>query len=123
MKVAYLVTSYRNPGQVLRLVSALREGPGSEVVVSHSQDQSRLEAHEVEARGGHLLPHRRGPVRWGSWAYLRSLLDGFAWMAERFDPDWTVVLSGQDYPLRPLSEIESFFASTDFDALLGAVHE
>ena len=48
MTVAYVVVSYRNPGQVLRLVSALREGPGSEVVVRHDQRRTRLEREAVE---------------------------------------------------------------------------
>ena len=122
MRVAYLVTSYRNPEQVLRLASALGEGPGSEVVISHNQREEPLAPRAVEARGAHLLPHQQG-VRWGSWEYLQALLRGFAWITERFDPDWVLVLSGQDYPLRPLGEIEAFLGETGHDAFLGDVQQ
>ena len=55
MKVAYLVLSHRNPGQVLRLVRALAEGPAAVVLVRHDQRVSRRGSAEVGAAGGELV--------------------------------------------------------------------
>jgi hypothetical protein len=115
--VAYVVVSYKNPGQVLRLVSALREGPAAEVVVRHDQRRTSLPRVEVEERGGHMLEDGID-VEWGAFSYLRTLLGAFEWSLEQLDPDWIVVLSGQDYPLRPLAEIEARLGAAEEDAFL-----
>ena len=118
MKLVYLVVSHRNPDQVLRLVRALREGPSAEVVVRHDRRQSRLDSSEVEEAGGRLL-HDELPVEWAAWPHLRMLLASLERVAAEYDPDWLIVLSGQDYPLRPLAEVEERLASADHDAYLG----
>jgi hypothetical protein len=118
VKLAYLVVSHLNPGQVLRLVRALREGEASEVVVRHDQRHSRLDKAEVEAAGGQLL-HDGLNVEWGDWSHLRMLLGALARVAQDVDPDWLMVISGQDYPLRPLSQVERRLAAAEHDAYLG----
>jgi hypothetical protein len=122
VKVAYLVVSHRAPDQVLRLVRALREGPAAEVVVRHDQRRSRLDAVGVERAGGRL--HRDElAVEWGSWSYLLMLIGALERIAEELDPDWVLVLSGQDYPVRPLGEVESRLAAARHDAVLSAAWE
>jgi Core-2/I-Branching enzyme len=120
--VAYLVISHRRPEQVLRLVRALKESPSAEVVVRHDQRREPLNQDTVEAAGGHLLDDGI-EVEWGGWSYLMMVLRALEWIEARLAADWVLVLSGQDYPLRPIGEIEAFLAGTDYDALLGDVHE
>ena len=57
-------------------------------------------------------------MEWGGWSYLQVLLDGLRTVADRADPDWTIVLSGQDYPLAHHSELEQFLAREEHDAHL-----
>jgi hypothetical protein len=120
--VAYVVVSHKNPGQVLRLVSALREGPGAEVVVRHDQRSTPLARGEVEERGGHMLEDGID-VGWGEFSYMRMLLGALDWSLERLDPDWILLLSGQDYPLRPLAEIEARLAAAEQHAFLTSAWE
>jgi hypothetical protein len=57
------------------------------------------------------------PVTWGDSTYLRSLLV----VIERADlapDDWLTILTGQDYPLRPLREYEAHLAACGADMLL-----
>jgi hypothetical protein len=122
MTVAYVVVSYRNPAQVLRLVSALREAPGSEVVVRHDQRSTRLEREAVEERGAHLLDDGI-EVAWGEFSYLEVLVEALEWSLERLSPDWILVLSGQDYPLRPPADTERWLAGAAEDAFLTAAWE
>jgi hypothetical protein len=122
VKIAYLIVSHRSPGQVLRLVGALRESPSSHVLVRHDQRHSRLGAAEVERAGGAL--HEDGlTVEWGSWTYLLMLLGALERIAAEVDPDWTMVISGQDYPVRPPGEIESRLEHADADAFCGVSWE
>jgi hypothetical protein len=119
--VAYIVLSHRNPEQVLRLVGALTEGPAARVLVRHDQRGSRLAAAEIEAAGAEALEDRI-EMEWGGWSHVELVLSCLR-RAARLQPDWTLVLSGQDYPLRPLAEIEERLAATEADALLGSVRE
>jgi hypothetical protein len=121
VRVAYLVLSHRNPDQVLRLVRALREGPAAEVLVRHDQRRSLLRAADVEAAGAELIEDRI-EVEWAAWSHVEVMLAALR-RAAALDPDWTLVLSGQDYPLRPMAEIEAGLQASDADAMLGSVRE
>jgi len=122
VKVAYVVLSHRNPGQVLRLVRALAEGPAARVLVRHDPRGPRLEARDIEAAGGEPLEDRI-EFDWGGWSQLELILSCLRAAAERHDPDWTLVLSGQDYPLRPPADIEAGLESSGADGRLGSVRE
>ncbi len=115
--VAFLVVSHRNPGQVLRLVRALREGKDTQVRVRHDQRRSALAAAAVEEAGGRLLLDRHG-VAWGDFAYAEMLIEALAQIAAEDDPDWVVIVSGQDYPLQPIAGLERHLADTPHQALL-----
>jgi len=121
VRIAYLVLSHRNPDQVLRLVAALSEGPAAEVLVRHDPRFSTLGDGELERLGARGL-HDDVEFNWGGWSQLRMLLTSLA-EARRLDPDWTLVLSGQDYPLRPMAAIESGLARSGYDAMLGHAWE
>lgn len=102
MRVAYLVTAYRELRHLERLCGALaREDPSALVVVQFDVG-SPLAASATELEADvHLT---RAPIRWGDGSYVRALLDSLrGLMAEPWD--WVLVLSGQDYPLRPLAEL------------------
>ena len=116
--IAFLVISHRNPEQVLRLVRALREGEDTVVFIHHDQRRRPLDPEACRAAGGELVDYGL-TVEWGNAAYAEMLLAGLRDLAERIDPDWTAVVSGQDYPLRPVPEFERHLAQTPHHALLG----
>jgi Core-2/I-Branching enzyme len=120
--VAYIVLSHRHPDQVLRLVRALSEGPGARVLVRHDQLGTRLPNAEVEAAGGEPIEDAI-EFGWGGWSQLEVIVSCLREAAVRHDPDWALILSGQDYPLRPLAAIEADLEQGRNDARLGAVRE
>ncbi len=117
VRVAYLVTSHREPEQVLRLVRVLREQPGAEVFVRHDQRRAPLARAEIESAGGRMVQDGID-IEWGGWSYLQVLLGGLRAVARQADPDWVLVLSGQDYPLAHHAELEAFLAREGRDAHL-----
>jgi hypothetical protein len=122
VRVAYVVLSHRNPEQVLRLVAALKEGSASEVLVRHDGRHSRLDEADVERLGARTIEDEI-EFEWGGWTQLQVLLSCLERTAAELDPDWLLVLSGQDYPLRPIDEIEEWLAGSEHDAMLGRVFE
>lgn len=118
-RVAYLITSYNLPTQVLRLTSVLRAGsPDAPIVVHHDDrwcavDRIKLEAIDVK------LVAPPSCVAWGSFSQLAMVLRCLKWTLTYTDFDWVALISGQDYPIRPVVEIERSLGATEFDALIG----
>lgn len=118
--VCYLIQSHGEPGQVLRLVDTIkRSSPGSQVLVVHDARRFALEPdrewHGVEAI------NRRERVERGEFSILSPLLAGLEDLLAgrlRWDFDWLVYLSGQDYPVRPLADFEASLASTSHQGFL-----
>jgi hypothetical protein len=122
MTVAYVVLSHRNPPQVLRLVRALAEGPSAQVLVRHDGRRSTLSPAAIEAAGGWAIEDDLD-FEWGGASQLELILACLGEARRRLDPDWTLILSGQDYPLRPMGEIEADLDRSESDARIGAVRE
>lgn len=103
--VAYLIISYA--GQVERLVATLRAGSPDAVIAVHHDPRLRPLG-EVDA-----LRLGPWPIEWGHGSQLAAILRCLRELRERADFDWLVMLSGQDYPVRPVQDIEASFRGAD----------
>ena len=116
MGVVYIVISHRNPEQVLRLVRTLRAGnPDAPLVIHHDDRQAQLDTRALDALADVQLVRPPSAVAWGWASQLDVLLRCLAWALERIAFDWLTVLSGQDYPIRPLAEIERDLLDSAYD--------
>ena len=116
VSVAYVVTSHRYPEQVLRLARTLRTGsPDAPLLIHHDDRHSQLDVEALAGLGGVQLVRPPTAVAWGWASHLDMLLRCFAWALERVPFDWLTVLSGQDYPIRPLAEIEHDLSDSPYD--------
>lgn len=122
IKVVYLIASHTNPQQVLRLVKTLRAGsPSAEIVVHHDYSCSYLDSTVFER-----LPHVYVikdfiPVEWGDFSQVKMMLNAIEWITTHLKFDWLVLISGQDYPIQPLSQIERFLETTSYDGFITGV--
>jgi hypothetical protein len=105
--IAYLVMSYTRPELVRRLVARLRGG-----VVAVHHDPRFVALGDVDAL---LVPPT--PVEWGHGSQLAAILRSLAWLREH-EWNWLVLLSGQDYPVRPVAAIEADLLAADVDAFI-----
>jgi hypothetical protein len=118
-RVAYLITSYTLPDQVLRLARRLRAGsPGAPIVIHHDERRSRLDDGALARLGGVERVRPPMAVEWGTGSQLDLHLRCYAWLLARVEFDWVVLLSGQDYPIRPLAEIERDLGAAPFDGFV-----
>jgi hypothetical protein len=113
--VAYLILSYTHPELVTRLVTTLRTGSADAAVVVHHDDR-RCALGPVDG----LRIEPPSPIEWGHATQLAAVLRCLRWVNERLDFDWLVLLSGQDYPIRAVHEIESELRRADVDAFIVA---
>ena len=121
----YVVLSHRLPDQVTRLVDRIRElSPGAAVLVRHDRGPGFVPQLE-----GSPDPHvdvlvESEPIVWGAWSMVEATERAFARARQRFDPDWTVLVSGQDWPVRDLAAWERELTVAGCDAVVnGAVVE
>lgn len=113
----YVVTSYANARQTIRLLARLRtDSPACRLIVSHDRKIAPPPAPELEALGARLCLTPE-PITWGDSTYLRSQLHAIA-CADLEPGDWVTILTGQDYPIAPLRRFEHLLSTCDADMLL-----
>ena len=115
----YVVLSHRLPDQVTRLVARIRElSPEAAVLVRHDHGAMFLPEVEVSSDPHVDVLVESDPVVWGAWSMVQATERAFARARQRFDPDWTVLVSGQDWPVRDLAAWEKELTSSACDAVV-----
>jgi hypothetical protein len=114
MTIAFVVQTFKDIDQISRLARTLARGTTDRlVVVSHrggEGDFKRLRS--VDAIDGVL----HSPGGRGCFGIIDGLIASMRWLEKQPKSyDWFVVLSGQDYPIRPLHELESELAGSQYD--------
>ena len=112
--VVYVILSYRAPDVLARLVRTLRAGSSDATIAVH-HDARRCPRPPLP---GAQLVEPAWPVEWGHGSQLLAVLRCLRWALARSDFAWLVLLSGQDYPVRPLPAIEASLAAADADAFV-----
>lgn len=121
MRVAYLITSYRPPQQLLRLLGTLRRAqPDAQLVVHHDRFRSPWSTDQVAAIDGVEILTSETPVSWGDFSIVAATWKSLSWMMKNLEFDWVVFLSEQDYPIAPLGELEQRLAGSGVDAFIEA---
>jgi hypothetical protein len=120
--LAYIISAYRNLGQVERLVRRLNQGSAHFLV--HVDRKTDDREYNALARGltdldtVHFL--ERHTCHYGGFGHVRATLKGIdALVRADAQFDHAVLLTGQDYPIKPISEIEAFFAGNRASSFMG----
>jgi len=121
VRVAYLITSYRPPKQLLRLLQTLRRAqPEAQLVVHHDRFRSPWRTGQVAAVDGVEVLTSETPVSWGDFSIVAATWTSLSWMVKNLEFDWVVFLSEQDYPIAPLGALEERLAGSGVDAFIEA---
>lgn len=116
-KILYLIASHSNPDQIVRLVKTLKMGsPESQVLIHHDHSNCKLSATAFEELTHVHVLDDFVPVEWADFSMVKMELHCVDWlMSHGIEFDWLIFLSGQDYPIKPLPEIEQFLENTEYD--------
>lgn len=113
MHLAYIVTAYKLPDLLIRLVRRL-QSPNATFVIhvdkkSPLEVQSRMQSGLQDAPGVYFIePHK---CYWGDFGHVRATLKGMRELLARAVPfDYAILLTGQDYPIKPNGVIERVLA-------------
>lgn len=112
--VAVIVLSHRDPPLVRRLVDRVLQGRDT-VVVSHHDPRGPALGLPTSDRV--LLAPDQQASAWGQLGFALTMLRTLRFAREAVpELSWALLVSGQDYPCRPLSAIEEELHATPHDA-------
>jgi hypothetical protein len=112
LKLAYIISAYKNLAQVDRLVDRLQhDGAVFLIHVDRKTDDAEYSA-MAKRLGGlpsvHFLDRHR--CHWGGFGHVRATLKGIAELLARDVAfDYVILLTGQDYPIKSQDFIKQFF--------------
>jgi hypothetical protein len=97
----------------------LAGSPEALIIIGHDQCVGPIDRAILPPSGDIRVRPRDEPVRRGEFSCLEPYLEAAAALRDADEQfDWLVYLSGQDYPVRPVSEIERTFATGDVDGFV-----
>jgi hypothetical protein len=116
--VTYVILCHDKAPQALRLARTIRRSSShARVLLRHNRPTGYID-HRMAAEAGADLLVSGLATRWGDWSLVAAALEAFRYAFERHDPDWIVLISGQDYPIRDLEAWERELLDRDWDAIV-----
>ena len=114
MRIAYIVSAYKRPEQLARLVRHLGQSSSAIPVHVDAKTDRRTFDAMVNAVDGvpgvHFVSRHR--CYWGGFGHVRASLKGIEHLVESgAEFDYAVLLTGQDYPLLGADDLGRFFAA------------
>jgi len=117
MKLAFLVLSHSHPQQVYRLVSRLVEMYNAPVAIHHDFDKSAIDVSRFSRLPVRFVqPHV--VTNWGGLPVVDAVLRALELLRDWLDPDWVMLLSGSDYPIRRADDVIADLGESSFDGYL-----
>lgn len=114
--VVVAVLSHRDPALVRRLVERVLESPGTVALVHHDPRGPELDLPRDERV---LRVPDAQPCHWGRPSLALGVLRCVQAAADLVpDLSWFLLVSGQDYPLRPVADVEAELRASPHDAYL-----
>ena len=118
IKICYYMQTHTRPAQIARLVKTIKEGsPDGVVLIDHDSSVAPLDASMFQSMSDvHVINSAGG---YGDFSHLDRYFRAVDWLdAHGVEFDWLQTLSGQDYPLQPIVDIEKILAASTFDGYL-----
>jgi hypothetical protein len=107
LKVAHLIVAFKYPEQLYRLAKSLSQ-PGTDVFI-HIDKKVDIRQFEylTELPNVHFIKNRQYIV-WGGYSITECYITSMKEILEHGTYDYFVLMSGQDYPLKPMEELHRF---------------
>lgn len=118
MKIAYLILAHDQPAQLAKLITLLLKNESEDCVFLHWDQRSRFNigAYLEQQLAADMLSrtflHSVVQVKWGMWSIVEATLCCIAHLlaCERTF-DYVILMSGHDYPIKPVATLKNFLSS------------
>lgn len=109
VKHAYLISVYKNPEQVCRLVSTLNADNVSFVLHIDKNFDDRPFKERLKKLGDKIQYVEREKVYWGGFGIVKATVNGIKMIHQAGDYDYVHFITAQGYPIKPPDKINDFF--------------
>jgi hypothetical protein len=109
MKVAYLILAHANPAMLAALVAALNKP--KETVFVHIDKKAAILPFEQLLSGQCTFIEQRENISWGGFSMIQATLNLMKAALSTDNFDYYCLLSGCDYPIKPVRAFESYLAA------------
>lgn len=112
MKLAYIISCYKLPDQVISLVNALNSKDSFFMIHIDKKTDIGYVKHLKKQLVGYenVVFLKRHKCYWGDYGHVRATLKAIRYLIEHdIAFDYFNVITGQDYPIKPISFIHKFF--------------
>jgi hypothetical protein len=117
MKIGFAIVSHSEPDQLLRLVTTLTALYGEPPIACHHDfTRAPCNTHRFPSNTKFVRPHKK--TAWGHISLPRAMLSALRLLRESAQPDWVVLLSGSDYPVRRPELVLEELQDSRYDAYL-----
>ena len=116
MKIAYIISAYKYPKQLVRLVLKLNTIDTTFLIHfdKRTDDRQYDEAVQALEQQSNVIFLDRHRCYWGDIGHVNATLKGIKILFEKkIDFDYVVLLTGQDYPIKTNDQIQDFFQKHD----------
>ena len=116
MRIAYIISAYKYPQQLVRLISRLNTSTAYFFVHidKKAEDSVYVEALRELGNLGNVYFLKRHRCYWGGFGHVQASLKGIAEIFKRgLAVDYIILLTGQDYPIRTNEEISTFLKQSN----------
>jgi len=114
--VGFVLLTHNKPMQVVRLIKTLnRMFDAPQIVCHHDFSQSNIPTELFRANVSFVRPNI--PTGWSKFSTVEATMLALKILFEAENaPDWFVLLSGADYPIKPARKIFDDLVQSNFDA-------
>jgi hypothetical protein len=116
----YVIVSHTDPAGVVRLARTIVEqSPAAQVLIHHDALAGTFPADALAGIPRVTLVKDPVRVHWGTFSQVEAVLRSMHQArGMNLGLDWLTVISGQDYPARPIAAFESMLAGSGADAFM-----
>jgi hypothetical protein len=116
MRIAYIISAFKNPEQLIRLIIRLNSDSASFFV--HVDKKTIREEHRLMVDGTKHLANvfflKRYRCYWGGFGHVQATIEGINEIIKRNIPfDYVFLLTGQDYPIKTNEQIQEFIQQSN----------
>ena len=111
MKIAYIISAYKYPEQLIRLISRLNSETNNFFVHVDKKTDSKIYYQVADSlrHFSNVYFLERHKCYWGDFSHVNATIKGIEEIFSRSIPfDYVFLLTGQDYPIKSNSQIEKF---------------
>ncbi|WP_234570873.1 beta-1,6-N-acetylglucosaminyltransferase [Rhodohalobacter sp. 614A] len=114
--LGFVLLTHEKPAQILRLIERLNFMFDDPPIACH-HDFSKCELPLDEIPQNVSFVKQYVETAWGDWSLVDATLKGIDILYSRDDaPEWFILLSGRDYPIKPADQIIKDIKDSDCDA-------